>query len=92
MNPIAIDNQSAIIRDMKFFREIIKARMEALDWTAYRLATECHAKGLHKVSVYRYLRGERDMNADNLMIMLETLGLSISAKPKKPRRSGNAKA
>lgn len=76
------------------FRTLIQRRIKELGWTPYRLAVGCQAKGVHRDTVFRFLRGERDVTSERMMVMLEVLGLKVAkgTKPKKLPRSGDATA
>lgn len=96
MNPIAPTSPPATMTPMKqTFREIILNRLAELKWEKYRLAEACHAQGVHRDIVYKYLRGDSETNTQNLKTMFTVLGLKVAKgpKPKKlPKRAGDATA
>lgn len=88
---LATDSNRTTMSDMQDFRALIVKRLEQVGWSSYRLAEACHAKGVHRDLVYRYLREDvKSVSSDTLATIFDVLGMKVTngAKPKKlPKRS-----
>ena len=66
------------------FREEIRAELERQGRTVGWLAT--HEDTPHEQSVYRYMRGDRDVNAETVAKLLDVLGMRLVADKRRGKR------
>lgn len=59
------------------FREIIQNKMKQMDLSVYRLAKET---GVHRDTIYLYLKGKTHISVDKLEIILNYLGVEMVEK------------
>jgi len=58
-------------------RKIITARLKKLKWSAYKLANHEDIAECSPDSIYRFLRGETDLNSQALGQVLDVLSLEL---------------
>ena len=63
-------------------REIIRQELQRRGWSYYRLAKELKGK-MPARTVYAYLGGDCDLVSERASIILEALGLTITARSNK---------
>ena len=66
------------------FRQIIINRLDSIGWSARELAERSNLS-CHPQTIYRYLRGDRDVSSGTLAEIFDRVGLrvAITVKPKK---------
>lgn len=74
---------------MQDAREIIKAELNSRGMTSYAIGKLCQEHGMSRAQVNEFLKGERDINWANLMVMFDCMGLEVVKR--KTRQSRHAR-
>ena len=70
------------LTNVEDLRPILKARMEELGWTAHRLAKEAKGDGIARSTIYKVIRGERNITWHRAVKLLQIVGIDVVLKPK----------
>jgi len=70
------------LTNVEDLRPILKARLEKLGWTRYRLAKKAELKDMTARSVYQYIDGKANITWHRAVKLLQIVGIDVVLKPK----------
>ena len=70
------------LTNVEDLRPILKARMEELGWSTYKLGKLATEVGITKSATYRFLRGEYNITWHRAVKLLQIVGIDVVLKPK----------